>query len=140
MYYDDTELYELGWGFHFHKIFKRIKHVFKRVGKTVKKVVKHAAHTVKKVAKHAVTVASGVIGGALGTAVYAADAYLSQYQNPQSLSPSSPAPRPVYRPPGSSYYGAAAYRTPAPSQGSSQWQKYLPWIAGAGLLLMLRGK
>ncbi len=122
-----NDVYELG--FSFGKIFKRVKNVFKKVGKSV-----------KKVAKHAVTVAGSVVGGALGTAVYAADAYLSQYQNPQSLSPSSPStPRPVYRPPGSSY--TAAYRTPAPSQGSSQqWQKYLPWIAGAGLLLMLRGK
>jgi len=129
MYYD-TELYELGWGFHFHKIFKRIKHAFKRVGKTVKKVAKQAVH-----------VASGVVGGALGAAVYAADSYVSQYQ--QSPSPSSPAPRrPVYRPrPGSSYAAAYRTRTTSAQQGSSQqWEKYLPWIAGAGLLLMLRGK
>jgi len=127
------EVYELGWGFHLHirKIFKKVKRVFKRVAKTV-----------KKVAKGALNVAAGVVGGALYTAVSAADQYVSQYQPPPSpSSPSRPRPRPRPR---VKVVTVSAPRPTNTHQGGifsdPNVKKYLPLALGIGAILLLRGK
>ena len=122
-------VYELGWGFHFHHIFKRVKKTFKRVFKRVRK-------TTGKVAKKAIAVAGGVVGGTINSALQGAESYLQQFQQIPAQ-PAQPAfYGPVYRMP----QNRPVLRQPVYlKNGGSDFKKYLPYIAaGAAALLLLR--